>query len=82
MIEGALAYSMMFAMLPAMITEINGPQLRYFAGQMDKHQYLTETVRYYGAVDYLGDHVKPDSLILRPYTTSWGHLSQVDTQPL
>ena len=64
LIEGALAYSMMFAMLPAMITEINGPQLRYFAGQMDKHQYLTETVRYYGAVDYLGDHVKPDSLIL------------------
>ena len=64
LIEGALAYSMMFAMLPSMITEINGPQLRYFAGQIDRHQYLTETVRYYPSIDYLERNVEPDSLVL------------------
>ncbi len=64
LIEGALAYSMIFGMLPAMIIEVNGPQLRYFTWQMDKQQYLHETVRYYPAIRHLGDQVEPDSLVL------------------
>ena len=46
-IHGALAYSLMFAMLMSMIIEINGPQLYYFAGKINKQEYLMRTVASY-----------------------------------
>ena len=63
-IEAAMVYSMTFAMLMTMIIEINAPQLRYFASQIDRDQYLLEAARYYPSIHHLHTQVKPDSLVL------------------
>jgi hypothetical protein len=61
---GAMVYGLIFALLPSMIVEINGPQLRYFAKRLDREQYLSTTVGYYPSIQYLRDNVPPDSMIL------------------
>ena len=61
---GAMVYSLMFALLPSMIVEINGPQLFYFAGRIDREQYLKTTVNYYPSIRYLRENVPHDAMIL------------------
>ena len=59
-----MIYSLLFALLPSMIVEINGPQFSYFAGRLDREQYLRTAVGYYPSVRYLHDNAPPDALIL------------------
>lgn len=61
---GAMIYSLLFALLPAMIVEINGPQLSYFAGRLDREQYLRTAVAYYPSIRYLHENAPRDALIL------------------
>ena len=61
---GAMAYCLIFALLPSMIVEINGPQLLYFAKRIDREQYLSTTVGYYPSIQYIRDNLPHDSMIL------------------
>ena len=61
---GALAYSFLFALLPTMITEINAPQLLYFAGRLDRDQYLEKTMRYQPSIRHLWGNVPRDAMVL------------------
>jgi len=61
---GAVAYSFLFALLPTMITEINAPQFLYFAGRLDRDQYLEKTMRYQPSIRYLRESVPHDAVIL------------------
>jgi hypothetical protein len=47
-----------------MIVEINGPQLSYFAGRLDREQYLRTAVAYYPSIRYLHENAPRDALIL------------------
>jgi hypothetical protein len=58
-VGAAAAYSLLFALSVAMIVEINGPQLRYFARRIDKQQYLREALRTYGSLEFLRTQWRP-----------------------
>ena len=70
---GAVAYSFLFALLPTMITEINSPQLLYFAGRLDGEQYLEKTMRYQPSIRYLWDSVPHDAVILSINNSARGY---------
>ncbi|MDA1312996.1 MAG: glycosyltransferase family 39 protein [Acidobacteria bacterium] len=69
----AVAYSFLFALLPAMISEINAPQLLYFAGRLDREQYLRQTLTYYTSIEYLWANVPQDALILSVNNAARGY---------
>ncbi len=48
-----LTYSLLIATMGLMIVDINGPQLAYFAGRLDKPGYLRAAMQVYGAVEYV-----------------------------
>jgi len=50
---GAETYCLLIALMGLMIVDINGPQLSYFAGRLDKPGYLRAAMRAYGAVEFL-----------------------------
>ena len=50
---GAETYCLLIALMGLMIVSINGPQISYFAGRLDKPGYLRAAMQAYGAVDYL-----------------------------
>ena len=49
----ALAYCFAFALLPALILEVNPIQLRYFSRGLDKEGYLRAMLAGYPAIEYL-----------------------------
>ncbi len=55
----ASAYALLFGLLGAAIIEINAPQLRYFAGRIDKPGYLRQAMVPYRAVEFLRGVVQP-----------------------
>ncbi len=73
-IHGALAYSLMFAMLMSMIIEINGPQLYYFAGKISKQEYLIRTVASYPSVDFLSRNAPAEAAVLGMMNRARGYL--------
>ena len=50
---GAETYCLLIALMGLMIVDINGPQLQYFAGRLDKPGYLRAAMRAYGPVEFL-----------------------------
>jgi hypothetical protein len=50
---GAETYCLLIALMGLMIVGINGPQISYFAGRLDKPGYLRAAMQAYGAVEYL-----------------------------
>ncbi len=56
-------FVLVFAVMGLMIIEINGPQLAYFAGRIDKPGYLHAAMRTYGSVDYLKHSAGPDASV-------------------
>jgi hypothetical protein len=63
-LAAALAYCLAFALLPAMILEVNAYQFPYFAGQLDRAGYLRAVLADYGAIEFLNEHAGPDAQIL------------------
>ncbi len=63
-IQAALAYSFIFAMLVTMLLEVNAPQLRLFAGQLDTRGYLRQAVAGFPSLEYLQAHATPHDRIL------------------
>jgi len=59
----ALTYCLLFSALGTMIIEVNVPQLKYFAGRLDKAAYLREATTTYGAMEYLLANAGPDDPI-------------------
>ncbi len=72
---GAMVYSLLFALLPSMIVEINGPQFFYFAGRLDREQYLRTTVSYYPSIRYLNENAPRDALVLSLNNAARGYSS-------
>ena len=60
----ALLYALCFAVLPTVFMEINFPQIRYFAGQLDRRGYLDEAVRFMPSIRYLESVWTPGELAL------------------
>ena len=50
---GGETYCLLIALMGLMIVDINGPQLSYFAGRLDKSGYLRAAMRAYGPVEFL-----------------------------
>ncbi len=48
-----VTYCLLIALMGLMIIGVNGPQLAYFAGRLDRPGYLRAAMRAYGAVDFL-----------------------------
>jgi hypothetical protein len=46
-------YSLLVATMGLMIIGINGPQIGYFAGRLNREQYLRAAMQAYGAVEFL-----------------------------
>ena len=63
-VQGALTYTLLFAMVVAMLIEVNAPLLRLFAGRLDAEGYLREAVAGYRSVESLHGHAGPHDLIL------------------
>ena len=55
----ALAYCFAFALLPALMLEVNPIQLRYFARRLDKTEYLREMLSGYRAIEFLNARIGP-----------------------
>ncbi len=53
---GVETYCLLIALMGLMIVGINGPQLAYFAGRLDKPGYLRAAMQAYGPVEFL-NHV-------------------------
>jgi len=60
---GACTYVLVFAMTGVMIIELNGPQLLYFAGRLDKAGYLREALQTYRSLEFLGTVVVPGDAV-------------------
>jgi len=60
----ASAYALLFGLLGAAIVELNAPQLRYFAGRIDKTGYLREALLPYRAVEFARGVARPQDPIL------------------
>jgi len=60
----ASVYALLFGLLGAAIVEINTPQLRYFAGRIDKPEYLREALLPYRAVEFVHDRAHPGDPVL------------------
>ena len=77
LVKGALlaatAYSFLFALLPTMISEINGPQLSYFAGRIDRESYLRQTLAFYPSIRYLADNAPHEALVLSINNSARGY---------
>ncbi len=56
----AFAYCFSFAALPALLLEINPIQLRYFARQLDRDQYLRAMLSGYASVEFLNARMAPE----------------------
>ena len=64
LVEVCLGYNLLFCLLVTMVLEINGPQLRLFAGRIDKEHYLHDTLLSYPPLAYLQSHAEPEDYIL------------------
>jgi hypothetical protein len=56
-------HCLLLAVLAIMIVEVNGPQLGYFGGHLDKSGYLRAALRTYGSLDYLQRTAQPGAAI-------------------
>jgi hypothetical protein len=56
-------YALLIAVMGLMIIEINGPQLAYFAGRLDKPGYLRAASRTYASVEYLKHFAGSDAAV-------------------
>lgn len=63
-IYAAAAYALLFGLLGAAIVEVNAPQLRYFAGRIDKTEYLRETLLPYRAIEFVRGAAHPGDPVL------------------
>ena len=59
----ASAYALLFGLLGVAIVEINAPQLRYFAGRIDKAGYLRQAMVPYRAVEFLRSAAHPGDAV-------------------
>ncbi len=62
-LQAGVAGTAAFAMLVTLILEVNLPQLRYFAGSIDKPSYLREVLLGYESLERLGDFVGPNDRV-------------------
>lgn len=53
----ALAYCFAFALLPALMLEVNVHQLRYFARRIDRTGYVRAMLKEYPSIEYLNSHL-------------------------
>jgi hypothetical protein len=60
---GACAYVLIFAITATMIIEVNGPQLRYFTGKLDKAGYLREALTTYPSLEFLRGVAAPGDAV-------------------
>ncbi|HLN00100.1 MAG TPA: hypothetical protein VK335_12500 [Bryobacteraceae bacterium] len=60
----ASAYALLFGLLGAAIVEVNAPQLRYFAGRIDKAEYLREALVPYRVMEFVRGVAGPQDPIL------------------
>ncbi len=63
-VNGALAYCLIFALSGVMILEVNAPQIAYFAGRIDRDGYLRRTLATYPSLVALRRVSAPDDLTL------------------
>jgi hypothetical protein len=67
-IQASLGAACLWVMIPAicasMIIEINGPQLRYVAGAINRDEYLNRALNTYASLAWLRDHTTPAESIL------------------
>jgi hypothetical protein len=63
-LAAALAYGLAFALLPAMVLEVNAPQLAYFSGKLDRAGYLRRALADYGAIEFLNERAGPADEVL------------------
>jgi 4-amino-4-deoxy-L-arabinose transferase-like glycosyltransferase len=57
------AYAFLFSICGIAINEINGPQLRYFSGRIDRQEYLREALLPYRAMEFLKGAAQPGDSI-------------------
>lgn len=62
--QATLAMVLVFSLLVIGILEANGPQLRYFAGGLDRDGYLRELLVAYPALDWVEDNVGPNERVV------------------
>jgi hypothetical protein len=60
---GAAAYALALALMGAAIIEVNGPQLRLFAGRLDAAGYLRQALVTYSSLEYLKTRAAPGERI-------------------
>lgn len=60
----ALVYCFAFALPPTLMLEVNAPQLRYLAGQLDKPGYLRAAVADYRAIEFLNGELAEGERVL------------------
>ncbi len=60
----ALTFCFVFAIPPTMMIEVNGPQLRYLSGQLDREGYLREAISGYRVMEYLAQRWQSSDLVL------------------
>jgi Dolichyl-phosphate-mannose-protein mannosyltransferase len=56
-------YALLIAVMGVMIIEVNAPQFAYFAGRIDKPDYLRAAMRTYGSVEYLKHSAGADASV-------------------
>jgi hypothetical protein len=52
-LAGLVTYALLISTMGLLIVGMNGPQIAYFAGRLDKPGYLREAMHAYGAVEFL-----------------------------
>ena len=72
-VQGALTYTLLFAMVVAMLIEVTAPLLRLFAGRLDAEGYLREAVAGYRSVESLHGRAGPHDLILSVKNCAHGY---------
>ena len=66
----AVAASFAFCLMGALILSVNGPQINYFLGRIDKPEYLREALAPYSAIEALRGIADPTDYVLGIGVTS------------
>ncbi|MEZ5360906.1 MAG: hypothetical protein R2748_00850 [Bryobacterales bacterium] len=69
---GLAVYNFAFCLLPTMIVSLNGPQLLYFAGKIDRDEYLRRALAPYAAMERVAS-AGPHDCILGAWVTTAGY---------
>ncbi len=60
----ACSYVLVFALTGTMIIELNGPQLAYFSGRVDKAGYLRQALQTYRSLEFLNTVAAPGDAVV------------------